>query len=291
MKNDLKNFLELTELIKHPKIQSIKNKLSSPQNKTPHDSINSFLEVFFEFNMSRSSEHEILDLFESHKATEIFYQTKLVSLKDPSNFPELSSVDSIFEPFTILEIIVPEEYTGDIISLISECRGTCLSIGLLSMGQIQIKADIPLAEIITDFYDKLKSVTRGYASMSYGTEVFKKSDLVKIDILLNSKVISPFSHIVHKDKSEIFGRKVCAKLKELIPRQQIEIIIQAAISSKVIARETIKPFRKDVTAKLYGGDISRRMKLLDKQKEGKKKMRGFGNVNIPKEAFLNLLQN
>jgi GTP-binding protein LepA len=189
-----------------------------------------------------------------------------------------------------MDLIAPTEYTGKIIELINESRGETLAINSLSLDQIQVICSIPLAEVIIDFYDKLKSGTKGYASMSYEISGYKKSNLLKIDILLNGKLIEPLSIITHKLNSEAMAKRICAKLKELIPRQQVEVAIQAVIGSKVIARETIKPFRKDVTAKLYGGDISRRMKLLDKQKEGKKRMKNFANVNIPNDVFLNMLK-
>lgn len=213
-----------------------------------------------------------------------------LSVKTPSDLPDPSSILAIKEPFLNMDIIAPTEYTGKIIELINDSRGECTAINSLSLGQIQITASIPLAEVIVDFYDQLKSGTKGYASMSYEISGYRASDLVKIDILLNGKIVEPLSVIVHKQNSEALGRRVCEKLKELIPRQQVEIAIQASIGSRVIARETIKPFRKDVTAKLYGGDITRRMKLLDKQKEGKKRMKSFANVNIPNDVFLNMLK-
>jgi|GEM_PF-615814 len=215
---------------------------------------------------------------------------ELISVKNPSELPDPSSYSSIWEPMAKMEIISPEVYTGKIIELINDCRGVCTNIGALSAGQIQISCELPLGEMIIDFYDSLKSLSRGFASMSYDLIGFQPADLVMINILINSKEVAPLSFITHRSRAENIGRQACEKLKELIPRQQIEVAIQAAIGARVIARETIKPFRKDVTAKLYGGDISRRMKLLDKQKEGKKKMRTFGNVNIPKEVFLNMLK-
>ena len=160
----------------------------------------------------------------------------------------------------------------------------------LSIGQIQITCNLPLAEMIVDFYDDLKSATKGYATMSYEITGFEAEDLVKVDILVHNKLVDPISFITHRSNSEAKGRHVCAKLKEQIPRQQFEIPIQAAIGARVIARETVKSFRKDVTAKLYGGDITRRMKLLDKQKEGKKRMKMVGSVEIPQSAFLNILK-
>jgi GTP-binding protein LepA len=212
------------------------------------------------------------------------------SIHTPSELPDPSKISEIKEPWIKVEVITPEEYTGKIIELLSSRRGSYSSIGLLSAGQLQITGEMPLAEMIVDFYDDLKSATKGYATMSYELLGFRTESLVKIDILVNQKVVDPLSIITHKSQAESKGRQICEKLKELIPRQQFEIAIQAAIGSRIVARETIKPFRKDVTAKLYGGDITRRMKLLDKQKEGKKKMKMVGNVEIPQTAFLNVLK-
>ena len=214
-----------------------------------------------------------------------------VSVKNPSQLPDPSSINAILEPYLKIDLLLPEIYLGKVIELINEARGHTELIDSISPGQICINAIIPLAEVIVDFYDRLKSISKGYASMSYNFYKYKSEDLVKLDILLNGKIVQPLSVIKHRSNSEAFGRKLCEKLKDLIPRQQIEVAIQAAIGSRVIARETIKPFRKDVTAKLYGGDISRRMKLLDKQKDGKKRMKSFGNVNVPKEVFIDVLKN
>ncbi|MEM1312697.1 MAG: translation elongation factor 4 [Patescibacteria group bacterium] len=212
------------------------------------------------------------------------------SIHTPSELPDPSKINEIREPWIKLEVISPEEYTGKIIELLSSRRGSYNGISLLSAGQLQITGEMPLAEMIVDFYDDLKSATKGYATMSYEITGFRSESLAKIDMLVNQKVVDPLSIITHKSQAESKGRHVCEKLKDLIPRQQFEIAIQAAIGSRIIARETIKPFRKDVTAKLYGGDITRRMKLLNKQKEGKKKMKMVGNVEIPQTAFLNVLK-
>jgi GTP-binding protein LepA len=212
------------------------------------------------------------------------------SIKNPSELPDPGSILSIKEPWIKLEIITPENYVGKIIEIITTRRGMYEGIHLLSGNQMQIEARMPLAEMIVDFYDELKSVSKGFATMSYEIGEFIADDLVKIDILVNHKIVDPMAIMAHKTRAEDKGRDICSKLKDLIPRQQFEIAIQAAIGAKVIARETIKAFRKDVTAKLYGGDITRRMKLLDKQKKGKKKMKMVGNVEIPQNAFLSVLK-
>ncbi|MGL4757829.1 MAG: translation elongation factor 4 [Patescibacteria group bacterium] len=208
----------------------------------------------------------------------------------PSELPDPSQIVSIKEPKIRMELITPEAYIGKIIELVTSRRGNYSTMSTLSIGQIQITCNMPLAEMIVDFYDDLKSATKGYATMSYEITGFEQEDLVKVDILVHGKVVDPLSFMTHRSNSETKGRHVCEKLKEQIPRQQFEIPIQAAIGARVIARETVKAFRKDVTAKLYGGDITRRMKLLDKQKEGKKRMKMVGNVEIPQSAFLNILK-
>lgn len=213
-----------------------------------------------------------------------------VSIHNPSELPDPSYYKSISEPWVKMEIITPEEYVGKIVELITGRRGIYQGINLLSLGQMQMTARIPLAEMIVDFYDDLKSATKGYATLSYETDAFEDGDLVKVNVLVNSNIVDPLSFITHRSRSLEKGRMVCEKLKELIPRQQFEIAIQAAIGGKVIARETIKPYRKDVTAGMYGGDMSRRKKLLEKQKKGKKRMKMIGNVEIPQTAFLNVLK-
>lgn len=212
------------------------------------------------------------------------------SIRNSSQLPDPSKIEYIKEPFINLEIITPEIYVGKIIETISKRRGQYESINLLAGTQMEVHATMPLSEMIIDFYDELKSISKGFATMSYQIKEFRREDLVKVDIFVNHKVVDPLALITHKSKAEELGRQVCSKLKELIPRQQFEIAIQAGIGSKIIARETIKAFRKDVTAKLYGGDITRRMKLLEKQAKGKKKMKMIGNVEIPQSAFLNVLK-
>jgi GTP-binding protein LepA len=213
-----------------------------------------------------------------------------ISIKNPSELPDISGVDKIKEPWVKLEIITPEEYIGKIIEIITGRRGIYGSINLLSKGQMQINGEVPLSEMIIDFYDDLKSATKGYATLAYEVTDFRSEDLIKIDFMVNKKPIDAMSIITHRQSAETKARKICEKLKEIIPRQQFEIAIQATIGAKIIGRETIKPFRKDVTAKLYGGDATRRKKLLEKQKKGKKRMKMVGNVEIPQNAFLSVLK-
>jgi GTP-binding protein LepA len=213
-----------------------------------------------------------------------------ILIHTPSELPDPSNIKQISEPWVKIEILTPETYIGGIIDLITSRRGIYDGMNFLTAGQIQITGQLPLAEMVLDFYDDLKSMSKGYGTLSYEMTGFRNGDLVKIDILVNHNKVDPLSIITHKSQSEEKGRQVCEKLKELIPRQQFEIAVQASIGAKVIARETIKAFRKDVTAKLYGGDVTRRMKLLNKQKEGKKRMKMVGNVEIPQSAFLNVLK-
>jgi GTP-binding protein LepA len=187
-------------------------------------------------------------------------------------------------------VLTPEEHVGKIIELVTSKRGNYQALNLISSGQIQLTGEMPLAEMVIDFYDELKSLTKGYATMSYELIDFRENDLVKIDFLVNQKIVSPLSIIAHRSQADQKSRRICEKLKELIPRQLFEIALQASIGSRVIARETVKAFRKDVTAKLYGGDMTRRKKLLEKQKKGKKRMKMVGNVEIPQSAFLNILK-
>lgn len=213
-----------------------------------------------------------------------------IEVHNPSELPDPSRIDKIYEPWVKVEILTPEAYVGGIIELLNKRRGNYEALNLLSEGQLQLTGRVPLAEMIVDFYDDLKSLTKGYATLSYDDIVLETGDLVKIDVLVNHNRVDPLSFIAHRSSSVDKGRHVCEKLKELIPRQQFEIAVQASIGSRVIARETIKAFRKDVTAKLYGGDVTRRKKLLAKQKAGKKRMKMVGNVEIPQSAFLNVLK-
>jgi GTP-binding protein LepA len=209
---------------------------------------------------------------------------------NPSGLPDLTYIDYIEEPYIFAQVISQAEYVGPIMKLCIDKRGTLKNQVYLTSDRVEVTFDMPLAEIVFDFYDKLKSISRGYASFDYYPSSFKKANLVRLDILLNGEMVDALSTLIHRDNAYDFGRRICVKLKELIPRQQFEIAIQAAIGSKVIARETVKPVRKDVTAKCYGGDITRKRKLLEKQKKGKKRMRQVGNVEVPQSAFLAVLK-
>ncbi len=214
---------------------------------------------------------------------------EVVLVDNPSYMPQLGEIDKVEEPFIKAQIIVPTEYVGNIMKLCMERRGVYRNTTYIDPTRADITYEMPLSEIIFDFYDKLKSTSRGYASFDYDILDFRESDLVKLDILLNGESVDAFSTIVHRDKAHEWGKKLCVKLRKLIPRQMFEVAIQAAIGSKVVSRETISAMRKNVLAKCYGGDISRKRKLLEKQKEGKKRMKQVGRVEIPQEAFLAVL--
>ena len=211
-------------------------------------------------------------------------------VNNPSELPDPSGMDRIEEPYIKAQVITKTEYVGAIMTLCIEKRGELQNQVYLTQDRVEITFEMPLAEIVFDFYDRLKSVSRGYASFDYHPIGYKESDLVKMDLLLNGEQVDALSALVHRSNAFDLGKKICVKLRELIPRQQFEIPIQAAIGAKVIARETIKALRKDVTAKCYGGDISRKRKLLEKQKAGKKRMRQVGRVEVPQEAFLAVLK-
>jgi GTP-binding protein LepA len=213
-----------------------------------------------------------------------------IIVNNPSELPDPSGMASIEEPFIKAQIITKSEYVGQIMTLCIEKRGELTNQVYLTQDRVELTFDMPLAEIVFDFYDRLKSVSRGYASFDYHPTEYKASDLIKMDLLLNGEQIDALSALVHRSNAFGLGKKLCLKLKELIPRQQFEIPVQAAIGAKIIARETIKALRKDVTAKCYGGDISRKRKLLEKQKEGKKRMRQVGRVEIPQDAFMAILK-
>jgi len=215
---------------------------------------------------------------------------EMVEVDNPAKLPPPGHVDRIEEPFVEAVIIVPSEYVGAVMQLVQERRGVYLNTHYIDPRRAELHYELPLAEIIFDFYDKLKSVTRGYGSLDYEFKGYRASALQKLDILINGEPVDALSVIVHRDKAYEYGRKVCQKLRELIPRQLFQVAIQAAIGSRVIARETIQPLRKNVTAKCYGGDVTRKRKLLEKQKEGKKRMKQFGKVEIPQEAFLAVLR-
>src|SRR3954469_12190780 len=215
---------------------------------------------------------------------------EVIVVNNPSEMPEPTRIDRIEEPFIKAQIISKPEYIGNIMTLCLGKRGILLNQSYLTTTRVELVFEMPLTEIVFDFYDKLKSQTRGYASFDYTPIDYRESDIVKMDILLNADKVDALSALIHRSRAQDFGRKLCEKLKELLPRQQFQIAIQAAIGAKVIARENISAMRKDVTAKCYGGDISRKRKLLEKQKEGKKRMRQIGNVEVPQEAFLAVLK-
>ena len=215
---------------------------------------------------------------------------EIVLVNNPTDLPNPSILDHVEEPFIKASIITKADYVGNVMSLCIEKRGQITNQTYLTPERVELSFDMPLAEIVFDFYDRLKSISRGYASFDYSPIGLRTSKLVKVDILLNASPVDALSALVHTDNAYTLGKKMCEKLKELIPRQQFDIPIQAAIGAKIISRETIKAVRKDVTAKCYGGDITRKRKLLEKQKKGKKKMRQVGNVEIPQQAFMAVLQ-
>jgi GTP-binding protein LepA len=220
------------------------------------------------------------------------YTTKgeVLEVHNPSGLPPINKIDHIEEPYILAQIITKAEFVGPILKLCIDKRGILKNQNYLTTDKVEIIFEMPLAEIVFDFYDKLKSISKGYASFDYHQLDYRPAKLVKLDILLNGEQVDALSTLIHQDHAYSFGRKMCEKLKELIPRQQFEVAIQAAIGSKIIARETIKPLRKDVTAKCYGGDITRKKKLLEKQKRGKKRMRQIGTVEVPQSAFLAVLK-
>lgn len=222
----------------------------------------------------------------------IAYTTKgeIMEIHNPSELPDPGKLDYVEEPYIKAQVITKSEYIGSVMTLCIEKRGIIVNQHYLTADRVELTFEMPLAEIVFDFYDRLKTISKGYASFDYHPIGMRQSDLVKMDILLNGDQVDALSALIHRDHAFDLGKKICIKLKELIPRQQFEIALQAAIGAKVIARETIKALRKDVTAKCYGGDISRKRKLLEKQKEGKKRMRQVGSVEVPQEAFLAVLK-
>ena len=217
-------------------------------------------------------------------------QGDVLEVHNPSGMPDLTSIDHIEEPYIRASIITRTDFIGPIMTLCLGKRGELVKQEYISSNRIEILYDMPMGEIVFDFYDKLKSISKGYASFDYHINGFRPSKLVKLDILLNGESVDALSTLTHADNAVTIGRRMCEKLKELIPRQQFEIAIQAAIGAKIIARETIKPVRKDVTAKCYGGDITRKRKLLEKQKRGKKRMKQIGSVEVPQKAFMEVLK-
>jgi GTP-binding protein LepA len=220
----------------------------------------------------------------------VTHKGESIEVHNPSGLPDHKFIDHIEEPYIIAQIISKSEYVGAVMKLCIDKRGTLKNQVYLTSDRVEVTFELPLGEIVFDFYDKLKSISKGYASFDYHQSGYKPANLVKLDILLNGESVDALSTLIHRDNAYDFGRRMCVKLKELIPRQQFDIAIQAAIGVKVIARETVKAVRKDVTAKCYGGDITRKRKLLEKQKKGKKRMRQVGNVEVPQQAFLAVLK-
>jgi GTP-binding protein LepA len=220
------------------------------------------------------------------------YTTKdeILDVHNPSGLPPSNYIDKIEEPYIKAQIISKSEFVGGVMNLCIDKRGILKNQVYLSSDRVEVTFEMPLAEIVFDFYDKLKSISKGYASFDYYQTGWAKADLVRLDILLNGEMVDALSSLIHRDYAYPFGRRICEKLRELIPRQQFDIAIQAAVGAKIIARETVKALRKDVTSKCYGGDITRKRKLLEKQKKGKKRMRQVGNVEVPQSAFLAVLK-
>ena len=215
---------------------------------------------------------------------------EVVEVENPSHLPPTVEIDEIREPILDTQILVPSEYIGSVMKIANDRRGSYLNTEYLEGARAILHYEMPLAEIVLDFYDRLKSVSRGYASFDYEHKEMRGGQLVKLDILINGESLDALAVIIHRDKAQVWGRNLCQKLKELIPRQMFEVVIQGAIGNKVIAREVVRPFRKNVIAKCYGGDVTRKRKLLERQKEGKKRMKQFGKVEIPQEAFLAALK-
>ncbi|HTP66170.1 MAG TPA: translation elongation factor 4 [Geobacteraceae bacterium] len=224
-------------------------------------------------------------VYQVHKPT-----GEVVTIESANQLPPLQEIDFIEEPFILASIHVPNEFVGGILALCEEKRGVQREIRYLTPGRVMIIYELPFNEVVLDFYDRLKSISKGYASLDYEQLDYRRSDLVRMNILINGEAVDALSLIIHRDKAYFRGRDLVAKMKELIPRQMFEVAIQAAIGNKVIARETVKALRKDVLAKCYGGDITRKRKLLEKQKEGKKRMKNVGNIELPQEAFMAILK-
>ena len=249
--------------------------------------------LHYEIIQERLEREFLLDIIST--APSVVYRINLVKgesiwLDNPSNMPDPTDIDSMEEPFVTATIMTPKDYVGNIMELCQDRRGTYINMDYLDAKRCTLHYQMPLNEIIYDFFDALKSRTRGYASLDYEFKGYVKSDLVKLDILLNNEIVDALSFVVHKEKAYARARRMAEKLKDNIPRHQFEIPIQACIGGKIIARETVKAFRKDVLAKCYGGDITRKKKLLEKQKEGKKRMRQVGSVEVPQDAFMSVLR-
>ena len=240
--------------------------------------------------LRREYEIEIIATTPSVEFRVLLESGELIVVDNPSQMPPANTIAVIEEPYVLAHVLTPTEYMGNIMKLCQDRRGIFVSTDYLEEKRVRVAYRLPLAEIVLDFYDRLKSVTRGYASLDYEYDGYREGDMVKLDILLNDETVDALSAIVHRDKAYEWGRDLCAKLKELIHKQMFQVAIQAAIGSKIIARETLGAIRKNVTAKCYGGDITRKRKLLEKQKEGKRRMKQIGTVEIPQEAFLAVLK-
>ncbi len=242
--------------------------------------------------LSREYDQEVITTVPnvSYQAYTNKHKDTMLTINTPNELPDPTTLNRVEEPYIRAQIITMPDFIGGIMSLCMDKRGTLTKQVYLTTDRVELTFQLPLAEIVFDFYDKLKSISKGYASFDYVTTDYRESDLVKLEIKLNGESVDAMSSLVHRTKADSFGRKICKRLKELLPRQQFMIAIQAAIGQKVIARETISALRKDVTAKCYGGDISRKRKLLEKQKKGKKKMRNIGSVQVPQKAFLEVLK-
>ena len=247
------------------------------------------MEIIVE-RLEREFDLEIITTSPSVIYKVVMHDGSEMMIENPSNLPNPTEYDHIEEPMVKATIMLPKDYVGSIMALCQDRRGNMTHMEYITEDRVALHYDMPLNEVIYDFFDALKSKTRGYGSLDYEFDRYERSNLVKLDILLNKEIVDAFSMIVHESKAYGRARFVCEKLKEVIPMHQFEVPIQAAIGQKVIARETVKAYRKDVLAKCYGGDISRKKKLLEKQKEGKKRMRQFGTVEVPQEAFTAVLK-
>jgi len=239
--------------------------------------------------LEREFDMEIINTVPNVEYEVLMTDGEVLEVDNPAQLPPQSKIEEVAEPYLTAKILTPSEYVGNIMKLCMDRRGVYVNTEYLDPTRVALHYELPLAEIVIDFYDRLKSVSRGYASFDYEYKEHRPSDLVKLDILINGDPVDALSVIAHRDKAYEWGRTLCRKLKDLIPKQLFEVIIQGAIGSKIISREVVRPFRKNVTAKCYGGDITRKRKLLEKQKEGKKRMKQVGNVEIPQEAFLAVL--
>jgi GTP-binding protein LepA len=240
--------------------------------------------------LSREFSMEVLSTYPSVIYEVRLTSGKVLSVENPVQLPDPSVIEEIREPMVTVFLLCPNENIGDLVSMVREKRGEVTKTDSLDAKRVMLTTEIPLSEILVDFSDRIKSITRGYGSMDYEHGAYRADDLVKLDILVNGEPMDAFSCIVHREKAPSRGRALTAKLKEVIPPQLFKVSLQAAIGGKIVAREDVKSVGKNVTAKCYGGDISRKRKLLEKQKEGKKRMKQFGKVNIPQEAFLQVLK-